>query len=190
VQENHRAGGQGEQLGLHAGKVHAAGGRVVVRVGLHREARGLEQGAVVFPGGVADVDRGARVEALEEVGADAQGAGAADTLGGDHAAGSDQIGAGAEQQVLHGLSVGGRTFDGLVATGRSRFQTGLFSSLDGGQQRNLAVVVVVHANAQVHLGGAGVGVEGFGQSENRIPRGHLDGGEDRGSHRCSRKLQK
>jgi hypothetical protein len=54
-------------------------------------------------------------EALEEVGADLQCAGAADGLHGDHAASGQQWRLGAEQQLLHGLVVGGDAVDRQVA---------------------------------------------------------------------------
>jgi hypothetical protein len=56
------------------------------RVGLDLEAGVGEQRAVVFPARVADQHLGRRVEALQEVGADLQAAGAAEGLHGGHAA--------------------------------------------------------------------------------------------------------
>jgi hypothetical protein len=46
------------------------------------------------------------------------------------------------------------------------------------QQRQLAVVVEVHAHAQVDLGGVGVGVELLVQAQDRVARGHFDGGKE------------
>jgi hypothetical protein len=59
----------------------------------------------------------------------------------------------AEEQVLHRVVVGGDAFDGLVAARRLGFQAGLLGGLDGGQQRDLAVVAEIHADAEVDLGG-------------------------------------
>ncbi len=75
---------------------------------------------------------------------------------------------GAEQQVLYGVVVGGGAFDGLVATGRAGFEAGLFGGLDGAEQGDLAVIVEIHANAEVDLGAAGVSVEGFVQTKDRV----------------------
>ena len=52
----------------------------------------------------------------------------------------------------------------------------------GFQQRNLAVVVVIDADAEVHLVGACVSVEGFGQAEDRVAWGHFHGGKHRLAH--------
>jgi hypothetical protein len=64
------------QRGLHAGEIDAARGGIVVGVVLDGEAGGFEQGAVVFPARVADVDLGIGQQALQVVGADLERAGA------------------------------------------------------------------------------------------------------------------
>jgi hypothetical protein len=156
VQHDDRAGLQAVELGLHAGEVHAAGGGVVVGVVLDREAGGLEQRAVVFPARVGDVNGGAGQQALEVVGADLERAGAAEGLGGDGLAAGGELRVLAEEQALHRVVVGGGAFDRLVAARRHGFEAGLLGGLDGGEQRDLAVVVEVHADAEVDLGRARV----------------------------------
>jgi hypothetical protein len=167
VQHDHRAGRQGVQLGDHRLGVGAAGGRVVVGVGVDREAGGFEQGAVVFPARVGDVNGGARDDALDQVAADAQGAGAAEGLGGDDAAVTDDGAVGAEEQVLHGAVVGDRAFDGLVATRRGGFEAGLFGAATA-PSRGSCRCRRSNANAEVDLGAAAIRVEGFIQAKNRI----------------------
>lgn len=97
MQDDHRTGIQALQAGHHASEVHATRGGIVVRIILDHETSGFEQGAMVFPGRVADIDFGVRVQALQVVGADLQGAGAAQGLGGDHLAVGQQFGVLAEQ---------------------------------------------------------------------------------------------
>ena len=182
VQQHDRTRSHLVQVGLHAGEVHAAGGSIVVGVVFDDEAGGLEQGAVVFPGGIADVDLGIRVQAFQVVSADAQRAGAADGLGGDHAARGEQVGILAKEQVLDGGVVGRSTFDWLVTARQGGFDAGIFSGLDGGEQGDFPVVVEVHANTEVHLGVTCIGVEGFVQTQNRVARGEFHRGKDRRGH--------
>ena len=151
-------------------------------IGADGEAGGAEQRAVVFPARVGNQDRGVRVDLLQEVGADLQAAGAADGLhGGDTAAGDD-LAVGPEHQTLHGLVIGGDAVDRQVAARLRRLEhlaLGLDHAL---QQRQLAVVVVVDAHAQVDLGGVGVGTKLFVQTQDRVARGHFDGREQ--GHDC------
>ena len=89
-------------------------------------------------------------------------------LGGGHAAGGDQLAVGTEQQLASGLGVGGQAVDRQVAA-RTRVQRQLLlDAVDGAQQRDAAVLVVVDAHAEVDLGRAGVGVVGLGQAQDRI----------------------
>ncbi len=159
----------------HAGEIQAVAGSIVVGIVDHGETGCLEQGAVVFPARVADGDLGIRVQALEEVGADLQRAGAAKCLGGHNPAFGDQRRFLAEQQGLHGLVVGGDAFDRQVATRGGGGQASLFGFLHGAQQRDFPFVGEVHANTQIDLGGTGIGIEGFIQAQDRVAWGHLDG---------------
>ena len=178
VQHDDRLGRHRRQRGLHAGEIDAARGCIVIGVVLYHEPGRLEQGAVVFPARVADIDLGIRQQALQVVGADLQRAGAAQAFAGDGAAGGEQCGILAEEQALHRVVVGGDAFDGLVAARRLGFQAGLLGALDGGQQRDLAVVAEIDADAEVDLVRVGVGIEGFVEAQDGIAGGHFDGGEE------------
>jgi hypothetical protein len=54
-----------------------------------------------------------------------------------------------------------------------------FRSLHALQQGQFAVLVEIDAHAQVDFGGVGVGIELFVQTQNRVARGHFDGGKKR-----------
>lgn len=110
VQQYHAVGRQGLQGSQHAVEVHATGGLVKIRVGVHLEAGAFEDGAVVVPGRVADPDFGLREVALEEVGTDFQGAGATHSLHSGHATAGHGRVIGTEQQRLDGLAVAGQAF--------------------------------------------------------------------------------
>jgi hypothetical protein len=134
---------------------------------------------VVFPARIADCDLRRRIEALQEVRADLQRARAAQRLRRHDAAGGDQRRVVAEQQFLHRCVVDGDTFDRQIAARQRSFDACLFRFADGAQQRNLAFFVGVHADTQVDLGGARVGIEGFVQAQNRVTGSKFDGGEQR-----------
>src|SRR5690606_32047323 len=165
VQDDDRAGRQGLQVGQHAGAVHAVGGGVVVAVVVNREAGAFEQGAVVFPAGIADGHGGVGQQALEEVGAGLQRAGAAQRLGGDHAAVGQQGGVGAEQQLLHGAVVAGQALDRQVAARRAGGQAGLLGLGHCLEQRNAPILVVVNPDTEIDLGGAAIGIERFVEAQ-------------------------
>ncbi|MNM76588.1 hypothetical protein D3C81_884150 [compost metagenome] len=177
VQNHDGAGRQGIQVFQQTAAIHALAGGIVVTVVLHREAGGLEQRAVVFPARVADRNHGVRQQALEEIRTGFQCAGPANRLSGDHAAFCQQLGISAEQQLLHALVIGGNTFDRQVATRCMGFDAGLFGGLHGAQQRQAAILVVIHANPQIDLAGTGIGIERFVQSQDGVAGGHFDGGE-------------
>jgi hypothetical protein len=58
MKHNDRSGRGVIQTFLHAGKIHAAGGCVIVGVIAHLKTGGLEQGAMVFPARIADQHSG------------------------------------------------------------------------------------------------------------------------------------
>ena len=182
VEDDDRAGVDRLEPGDHGVEIDPPGGGVIVRIGVDLEAGGFEQRAVVLPAWVADVDLGIRVDTAQEVGTDLERAGAAECLQRDCAAGCDECRVGAEQQCLHRFVVDRGAFDRLVAARRGALQARSFRRLDRPEQRNLAVVVVVHADAQIHLGRAGVGLEGFGQAENRVAGRQFNGGKNRRGH--------
>ena len=183
VQHEHRTRAGCLDAVQHALEVHAVGGGVIVGVGFHLEAGCLEDGAVVLPAGIADVDGGALgAEAAQQVGADLQAAGAAQGLCGDGALVGDDGRVLAQQQLLHGLVIGGDAVDGQVAPGGMGGIELVFGLAHAVQQRQLAVLVVIDAHAQVDLGGSGVGIEGFGHAQDGIPGSEGDGGKQRTGH--------
>ena len=151
---------------------------VVVRVRDHVEAGRREQGTVVFPARIADGDRGVRVQLLEEIGADLQRAGAAQCLSGDHAAFGQHGRFLAEQHFLHGLVIGGNAFHRQIAARQTGGHTLFFRCLHSLEQGQFAFRIEIHANAQVHLIGAVIGVIGFVQAKNGVARGEFDSGKE------------
>ena len=188
VQHHDGAGRGGLQVGQHAVEVQAARGGVVVAVGAHLEAGLREQRAVVLPARVADQHLGVGAELLQKVGADLQPARAAQRLHRGHAALRDDVGIGAEHQLLHRVVVGGNAVDRQVAARLRRVHQRLLGRLHAGQQRQLAVLVEVHADAQVDLVGVGVGGKLLVQTQDRVAGGHFDGGKQRhGGQSCGLK---
>ena len=179
VQRDDRAGRCAVERREHRVEVDAALGRVVVRVVLDDEAGAFEQGAMVLPARVADQHLCAGIHPLEEIGADLQRTGAADRLRRGDASGLDSLAVGSKYQCLDGLVVYRDAVDRQVAAGLRRFDHLLLGFGDALEQRQLAVVVVVHADSEVHLGRIRVGVELFVQTEDRIPWCQFNGGEER-----------
>ncbi len=177
VQDHHRVVRQVVQVFEHAGAVHVVSGGIVVAIVLHRETGGFEQRAVVFPAWVADGYHCVGQQLLEEVGTDLQGTCAADRLSGQHPARSDQWRIGAQQQLLHGLVVSGNAVDRQIAARCMLGHTGFFGFSHCAQQRNAPVFITVDAHAKVDLGGTGVGVECFVDTQDRIAGCHFDSGE-------------
>ena len=182
MQHHHRAGGQAVQAFLHGREIHAVGGSVVVRVVLDREAGVFEQGAVVLPARVADPHVVGGAELAQEVRAQFQAAGTAQRLHGHGALLGDDRAVGAQQQALHGRVVGGKTVDRQVGLGRAHLQQLFLGGAHAGQQGHLAVVVVIHAHAQVHLVGVLVSHIGFSHAQDRVLGGEFDVGEYGGGH--------
>ena len=77
VQQHDAVGGQAVEVGLHLVEGDALALGIVVGVGADGEAGGFEDGAVVFPARVADVELSLRQQAAQVVGADLERAGAA-----------------------------------------------------------------------------------------------------------------
>ncbi len=158
------------QRGEHAVEVETARRRVEIRVGVDHEARALEQRTVVFPARIADVDLCAGREPAQEVGADLEAARAAERLQRDHAAGLYDLAVGAEHELLHGLVVDGDAVDRQIARGAHAGGHLVLGAADALQQRQLAAVVVVHADAEVDLARIGVGGVGLRNAEDRVAR--------------------
>lgn len=146
VEEEDALLGRGLEVGEQALKVEADGVLVVVAVLLDGQAGVLEDGGVVGPGRGRDVDLlGARVEALEEGGADAQGAGAGDGLrDGEAVEGGAVLAVG---QDGGGLGELGHSGDAGVFLVQPRGDDLLLGLADGGEDVWLALVIAVGTDA-------------------------------------------
>jgi hypothetical protein len=81
---------------------------------------------------------------------------------------------GADEQLLRNAVELRLAVDGQVVLGVLAAQQALFGGLDRRQHRRLAAGILVDADAQVDLLRMRVGLEGFGQTQNRVRRGRLD----------------
>ena len=184
VQDDDRPGRGRLQRGAHRREVDVLLDRVVVGVGADLEAGALEQGAVVLPARLADQHLGVGAHALEQIGADLEAAGAADRLDGGDPAGLARRVLGAEHQRLGRGVVGGDAVDRQVAARLGGLDQHLLGGADAAQDRQLAVLVVVDADAEIDLGGVGIGGELLVETQDRVAGRHLDGVEER-RHRKS-----
>ena len=126
-------------------EVQTDGVLVVVAVLLDLEARVLEDGIVVSPAGVGQVDLlSAGVEALEESTTNAQGTGAGDGLGDDQAVVLDDSGVGAVGELSSGVCESGDTGDASVLLVAARRDNLVLGGADGGQDVRLALVVTYY----------------------------------------------
>jgi hypothetical protein len=160
VQQDDALLGHGLDVGHHALDVEADGLGVVVAVLLSLEARVREDGDVVGPGWGRDVDGlCAGVEAREEVGADAQRAGAGDALRDRDATllHRSRLGAIGERGGSLGEARDARDA-GVLVVGAALKQL-LLSGCDGRQDVGLAGVIAVGAYSQVDFLRVAVGLE-------------------------------
>ena len=168
----------------HSREIEAVRACVVVPVLVDLEARVLEQGPMVFPARITDPHLRVRQQSPKEIGADLQRSGAAQCLHRDDPARAHRFIVGAEDQHLRRLVVRGDTVDRQVAARRRLAGHVPFHALHALEQRQLAGVVVVDADAEVDLARILVGNEGLGDAENRVARGHLDCAEDGRGQGC------
>ena len=175
MQQDHGTGFQPAQVGQHAGEIQAMRGGVEIGVVDDVEAGRAEYGAMVFPAGIADRHRGVRQQLLQQVRAHAQGAAAADGLGGGDAAGGDQLRILAEHQLAGGGVIGRQAVDGQVAARLALGGQGFFDAAHAVEQGDAALLVVVDADAQVDLLGAGIGVVSLGQPQDGVAGHQFDG---------------
>ena len=187
MQHDDGASGRGLEPSQHSGKVDAAAGGVVVGVSFDPEAGLGKKRAVVFPTRVADHHGSMGAEHAQKVSADLQAAGAAERLDGRHPAGCHGFRAGAKNQALDGAVISSDAVDRQVAARLESVHHGFFGSLHAGEQRQLAVVVEIHAHAQIDLDRAGVAGELVVQAQDRVARGHFDGGKEGHGGRFQRK---
>ena len=93
---------------------------------------------MVFPARIADGDGSLAGQAIKEVSTQFQGAGAAERLCSNDAAGGEQGGVSAEQQLLHRLIVGCQAVNRQVGAGGMFGNAGFFGGLYCAQQRYFA----------------------------------------------------
>ena len=145
VEEERAAGGSTLEVLNHALKVEADGVLVVVAVLLDLEARVLEDGLVVGPGRGGDADLLlARVPAVEELAADAEGTGAGDGLGDGELVEGGRVGAVGELGGSRGEF--GDTGDACVLLVHLLLGDALLGLADRGQDVWLASIIAVGAN--------------------------------------------
>src|SRR5260221_388272 len=171
------------------GEFEAVRLRVVVGIAAHREAGGFEELAVVFPARLADPDFGVRRDQPEEIGSDLQAAGAAEGLDRDDALFLKAAEALSEEQLLYRAVVGRQAIDRQVAArrrGPHALTLGATYALD---ERHLAVIVVIDADAEVHFLRIRIGNVGLGDAENRIARRHGHPSKQRGGMRGVHRLK-
>ena len=179
VQYDDRAGGQVLQRGDHAVEIQPVRRRVVVRIGVDGEPGAFEQRAMVLPGRVADPHLRARRETAQKIGADLERAGAAQRLNGDDAARLYDLGFGSEDQAAHRAVVGRDAVDRKVDVRAALVGQRALGTAHALEQRYLAVVVAIDADAEVDLARIRIGIERFGDAQDRVARRHFDRGEQR-----------
>ena len=171
----------------HRVEAQAAGLGVVVRVAAALQPRALEDGAVVVPGRVAQVDGAVGEVALDEIRAHLQAARRAHALDGRHPVALERLAVGAEQQLLHlGAEIGG-AFHRQVGPGAGLLHHGQLGPAHRIQHRDAAVVVEVDADGQVDLLRARVLLEGLVQAEDGIARVGVDVLEHAGNSRLDKR---
>ena len=145
VEEEDGALGGGVDVAEHAVEVEADGVGVIVGVLLDGQAGVLEDGGVVGPAGLGNVDGlGAGEEAGQEGAADAEGTSAGDGLGdGQTAEGVAVLAIGENGSGLGEL---GDTGDASILLVEARGNHLLLSSPDGGENVGLALVIAVGTN--------------------------------------------
>ena len=190
VQHDDRAGGELFERSGHPGEVEAMGRGVVVGIGVDRKPRSLEQRPVVLPARIADPHLGIRIHPAEEVRSDLQRAGAPQPLNGDGATLLDDRRVGAERELLDCPVVRRNTVDRQITSRRDRLQHVALDVPDALEHRDLPLIVVVDADAQVHLLRVLVGGIGFGDAEDWIAGRQFDAGEDRCGHVRVRELSR
>src|SRR5690606_25386448 len=121
------------------------------------EAGALEQGAVVFPAWIADVNLGLGQQLLQEVSTDFQRTGTAQGLHGQGAAFGNDGGVGTQQQGLSTQIVGIDPFNRQVAARGGFAHHGFLSLLNSLQNRDTPLIVVVNTDPQINFAAAFVG---------------------------------
>ena len=169
--EQHGAfGRQTRERVQHAVEVQTAGRGIEVRVGVDRQPGALEHRAVVVPGRVADPDRAAGKEAIDEVGTDLQAAARADRLDGRDPAGGHRLVRGTEQQRLHRGAEVRCAFNRQIGLRGPAAANDSLGAANRGHDRDAAFVVEVDADAQVDLVRTRIFLEVLVEAQDRVAR--------------------
>ena len=143
--------------GKHSSKIHTALGCIVVGVAFYNETGLLEQGTMVFPAGVGNQHFGVGGDFLQKVCADFQAARAANALHRGHTARFHHLRICAKHQAFDGAVVSGDAVNGQIAACLGGCHHLLFGFLHAFQQRQFAVIVVIHTNAEIDFVGVRIG---------------------------------
>ena len=145
----------------HATEIQAVALWVVIGVALDSKASTLKDPPMVLPGRVTNRDSAIWAEPAEVFRSHPKAPSSTEGINGHHPATCKHRTAIAEKQCLYGLVIGGRPINGLIATGQAFGDPGLFGPFYGPQQGQLALVVVINPNAEVHFFGPLIGKKGF-----------------------------
>ncbi len=173
MQYDDRSRGQLLQRGDHAVDVQPVRRGLVIRIDIDDEPGAFEQRAMVFPRRVADPYLRAGREPAQKIGADLERTGAAERLNGDDATGLHELGLGSEDQAAHRAVVGGDAVDRQIDVRPALVGECALGPVHALEQRHLAVVVAINADAEVHLARVRIGIERFRDTEDRIARRHF-----------------
>ena len=168
VQQHDALGGQAAQRGEHRVELQAAGGGVVVRIGVDLEAGAFEHRAMVVPGRIADPDFACRQPALQEVRADLQPAARAHGLQRCDAVALQRFVIRAEQQPLHFTPTRRRALDRQIGLGRAFGKQLRFGLAHAVEHRDVPHVVEVDPDRQVDLVRPRVVAIGLVERQDRI----------------------
>jgi hypothetical protein len=141
--------------------------------------RALFEGAGFEVGAYPYYDPATHGVAFDAMLAALNAAGAADRLDGGDPSLAARRRIGTEDERLGRRVVGGDAVDRQVAARLARFHQRFLGGADAAQQRQLPVLVVVDADAEVDLGRVGIGGELLVQAEDRVAGRHFDGVEER-----------
>jgi len=172
VEENARAGLSALEVGEHASDIEALGRLVEVAVLADVDASSLEDGVVVAPGRVANVE-GGRPELGKEFSNDTESTSAGEGLHASDVFVTNERAVEAEEDTLGALTELGETVDRevLLVEGHVSDDGGL-SGADDGEDERLAVVVTVCSNTEVDLVRVLVILEAGGEAKDGVDGGH------------------
>ena len=174
VQHRHRTRRQRAQRRAHAGEIQPASRRVVIRIIGQAQPGGGEHARVVGPARRAEGHRGAGRQLREQFAAHAQRARAAQRVDRRHAPGGHHIATGAEHQGGGGFAQAAQPLGHDVRPVRrapDQVQLGIAHRVE---QRNAALGIVVHADAEIDLLRPRIGGELLDGDQHGVQRHRCD----------------